>query len=243
MMHFHFIALFPEVINQWMTSSILGRARNAGLFDFTVHQLRDFSEDKHRTVDDTSYGGGGGMVLKVEPLAKAVETLWNQYGRDNCLVINLSPSGQRLNQELVQQIGKYRQEHFILVCGHYEGTDERFVEHWTDIEVSLGDFVLTGGEIPAIALADALIRQLEGALGAPGACLTESFALKAHEGQLLEYPQYTKPAEFRGYKVPQILLSGDHGQIDQWRREQAYKKTLQRRPDLLCSPPPNKKQP
>lgn len=236
MKHFHFIALFPDVIRTWMTSSIIGRARAAGLFDFSLYSLRDFSHDKHRSVDDTPYGGGGGMILRIEPLVEAVESVWKTVGRENSLTIGLSPAGRPLNQALVETLLPPQNEktHLILVCGHYEGIDQRFLDHWVDFEVSMGDFVLTGGELPAAALADALIRQMDGALGAPSGSVTESFRLsKPGLGRLVEYPHYTKPAEFRGFRIPEILLSGHHEKIEEWRSDQALEKTRRYRPDLL----------
>lgn len=229
---FHFLTLFPETITPWLSTSILGRARDAGLFDFKTWNLRDFATDKHRTVDDVAYGGGGGMVLKLDPLVRAVETI----GEAGPLTtIYFSPTGRRLSDALIQEF--LPPKNFLLVCGHYEGVDERFLEGWVDVEISLGDFVLTGGELPALAFADALIRQLDGSLGAEDAARTESFALKdpATGLPLLEYPHYTRPADFRGRQVPDVLLSGDHGAVAHWRSEQSLRRTRLRRPDLLTT--------
>jgi tRNA (guanine37-N1)-methyltransferase len=237
LIQFHFITLFPETIEVWLGTSIPGRARKAGLFDYTVVQLRDFAHNTHRTVDDVAYGGGGGMVLKVEPLAEAVETLWEKLGRENCRTVYFSPAGRRLNQKTLDELHPRHSGagHLILICGHYEGVDQRFIDGWVDEEISLGDFVLTGGELPALCLADALIRQQDGVLGYEAAPLDESFRLKdpGSDAPLLEYPQYTRPADFRGQKVPEILLSGNHEKVRQWRLEASRERTKSRRPDLL----------
>ena len=237
MIHFHFITLFPETIAVWLNTSIPGRARQAGLFDFTTLQLREFATDTHRTVDDVAYGGGGGMVLKAEPLASAVESIWAKLGRENCRTIYFSPAGRRLDQTVLDEFhpGGGGPSHFILVCGHYEGVDQRFIDGWIDAEVSLGDFVVTGGELAALCLADALLRQQKGVLGYEEASREESFRLRSpdHLSALLEYPQYTRPADFRGNKVPEILLGGNHEKVRQWRLEQALRRTQVRRPDLL----------
>ncbi len=237
MIHFHFITLFPETVEVWLNTSIPGRARAAGLFDYSTVQLREFTKDVHRTVDDVAYGGGGGMVLKVEPLVEAVESLWAKHGQKNCRTIYFSPAGRRLNQQTLDELHPDRggPKQIILICGHYEGVDERFIEGWIDLEISIGDFVVTGGELPALCLTDALIRQQEGALGCQGASEEESFRLKSPDtaSPLLEYPQYTRPAEFRGRKVPDVLLSGNHEKVRQWRLAQARSRTETRRPDLL----------
>jgi len=235
--HFHFITLFPETIRIWLTSSILGRAHEAGLFDFDLYQLRDFSQDKHRAVDDLAYGGGGGMVLRVEPLVAAVESILERTQRDKSLIIYFSPAGQPLNQPLIDNLTpspNHAIRHLILVCGHYEGVDQRFIDHWTDLQVSLGDFVLSGGELPAVALADSLIRQLEGTLAHENASKKESFSLSdpTNQAPLLEYPHYTRPAEFRGHRVPDILLSGHHEKVSSWRLEQSRERTRRIRPEL-----------
>lgn len=231
---FHFITLFPETVNVWMSSSIVGRAHKAGFFDYKIYQLRDYSTDKHLNVDDVAYGGGGGMVLQVEPLSKAVESIWATLGKSNCLVIYFSPAGKPMTHEVVKTFALNKQiEHFIFVCGHYEGVDQRFIDHWVDEEISLGDFVLTGGELPALALADAMIRQIDGTLGSETRASSESFSLSSDNRPLLEYPHYTRPAEYLGHKVPEILMSGNHQKIAEWRTEQAKLKTRTKRPDLL----------
>lgn len=231
---FHFITLFPETIETWLTCSILGRAHKSKLFDFKTYQLRSFSTDKHLNVDDVAYGGGGGMVLRIEPLSRAVESIWNDVGRESCRVVYFSPVGKRINHQLVKEWAQTGQtQHFIFICGHYEGVDQRFIDHWVDEEISLGDFVLTGGELPAVAMADAMIRQLEGTLDSANRTKEESFSLSSGNRPLLEYPHYTRPAEYLGYKVPDILLSGNHEKIEQWRLEQAKKRTATKRPDLF----------
>lgn len=232
--HFSFITLFPDAIRVWLTTSILGRAHEKGLFTFDCVQLRDFSIDRHRSVDDTPYGGGGGMVLRLEPLVAAVESL--KATSPSPSVVCFTPAGKPLNVEMLESLSQAEgPRHFAFVCGHYEGIDQRFIEGWVDLEVSLGDFVLTGGELPAVAMADALIRRLAGTLSAESAVREESFSLRedATQSRLLEYPHYTRPAEFRGRRVPEILLSGDHARIESWRKQQALERTRAARPDLL----------
>ena len=223
--HFDFITLFPDAIEVWLRTSILGRALEKELFSFRLVQLRDFSTDRYRSVDDSPYGGGGGMVLRVEPLVAAVELLKQQA--PHAEVVSFSPRGERLDTPLIDTLtGRPGPHHWILVCGHYEGLDQRFLDNWVDREVSLGDFVLTGGELPAVAFADALIRRVEGTLSDSSAHQAESFSIRDSDGRrLLEYPHYTRPAEFRGHKVPDVLLSGDHARIAHWRLEQARERT------------------
>jgi tRNA (guanine37-N1)-methyltransferase len=216
-----------------LQESILGRALEAGLVKVNFVQIRDFAKDKHRTVDDQPYGGGPGMVMRCEPLYAAWEAARNKSDT-RCYTILLSPQGAPLKQARLEAWAKGEIRRFILVCGRYEGVDERFIEECVDEEISLGDFVLSGGEIPALALIDGLMRLLPGALGNQESAAGESFS-SATEG-LLEYPQYTRPPEFRGRKVPEILLSGDHAKIARWRRALSLERTQARRPDLL----PNK---
>lgn len=232
--HFHFLTLFPEVIDSWMNTSILGRARDKGIFNFSSYQLRNFSKDNYRSVDDVAYGGGGGMVIRVDCLVDAIEHIHSQLGSETSRVIYFSPGGRTLNQDTVDSYLRINTDkHLILVCGHYEGVDQRFIDHWVDDEVSLGDFVLTGGELPALAFADSLCRHLEGTLKDKELSQNESFSLSNQGKRLLEYPHYTRPSDFRGHRVPDILLSGDHSKIAQWRNEQALERTKARRPDLL----------
>ena len=198
------------------------RAQESGIVDLRIHNLRDWTADKHHIVDDAPFGGGQGMVMKPEPIFAAVEGLRNQTSR----VVLMSPAGGRLDQQKAAQLSQER--HLIIICGHYEGVDHRVIEHLVDLEISIGDYVLTNGAIAAVVLVDAIVRLLPGALGHDQSALDDSF----NDG-LLEAPQYTRPAEFRGWKVPQVLLSGNHVEIAKWRREQAVKRTRENRPDLL----------
>ncbi len=205
-----------------LDESIIKRARESGLLDLTVHNIRDYTHDRHRTVDDKPFGGGAGMLLKPEPIFEAVESL----AREKTRVVLLPPSGQTFNQAIARNLA--RQEHLLVVCGSYEGFDERVRQALADDEISIGDFVLTNGALPAMVIIDAVTRLLPGALGDDESARDESFS----QG-LLEYPQYTRPAEFRGMKVPEVLLSGNHAEIARWRAEQAKKRTAERRPELL----------
>ena len=217
------VTLFPDMFTGPFGESIVARAVKAGIVEIHLHNLRDWTTDRHRTVDDRPFGGGAGMVMKPEPLFKAVEAL--RRGPESQVVL-LTPQGDLLGQPLVAALAQ--QPHLILICGHYEGVDERFVEHAVDREVSIGDYVLSGGELPAMVLVDAIVRLLPGALGSP-----ESAADESHSDGLLEYPHYTRPADFRGWTVPEVLLSGHHGEVEKWRRQQAVERTRRRRPDLL----------
>ncbi len=225
--HFAFVTLFPEAIEVWLNTSILGRAHRRGLFTFETVQLRDFSQNKHRAVDDSPYGGGSGMVLRIEPLVAAVESIRERFPQAK--VIYFSPRGRRLNTGLLEALNTEggTVPAYILVCGHYEGVDERFCRGFVDMEISLGDFVLTGGELPAVAFADALIRRLDGTLSSPEAHQQESFSIldELSGERLLEYPHFTRPPEFRGMKVPEVLLSGNHLEIQKWRNHQALQIT------------------
>lgn len=217
-----FVSLFPEYFEAAMKSSIIGRAVNAGHMDWDFIQIRDFSLDKHHRVDDTPYGGGAGLVMKPEPLVSAIEASRERY--PNGHVVLMSPQGRQFDHSQARRLSSY--ECLILVCGHYEGIDER-VRSYVDEEVSIGDFVLTGGELAALVVSDAVSRLWPGVLGNDTSCLEESFS----EGWL-EYPQYTRPAEFRGECVPEVLLGGNHGAVDQWRRCESIRRTRERRPDL-----------
>ena len=229
-MRIDIITLFPKMFEPVFSLSILGRARRQGSLQIVVHNLRDYTYDRHRTVDDTPYGGGSGMVLKPEPLYDAVEAVKSidfTFQREALReVVFLTPQGKPFKQDTANELTKLDQ--LILVCGHYEGFDERARELLADREISIGDFVLTGGEIPAMAVTDAVSRLLPGVLGDEYSAYEESFS-----EDLLEYPQYTRPRVFRGLEVPEILLSGNHKEIAKWRKKKSIKRTTERRPDLL----------
>ena len=214
--------IFPGIFEAPLRESLLGRAIGEGLVDIRVHDLREWSEDRHRMVDDTAYGGGPGMVMKPEPFFAAVESLDPDRGR----ALLLSPAGRRLDQAFVRELAG--EEHLALLCGRYEGVDERVVEGLPAEEVSIGDYVLAGGEVPALVVIEAVTRLVPGVIGKEESHERDSFA----EPRLLDHPQYTRPAEFRGMAVPEVLLSGDHGAIDRWRREAAREKSRRNRPDL-----------
>ncbi|QFG02116.1 tRNA (guanosine(37)-N1)-methyltransferase TrmD [Tepidiforma bonchosmolovskayae] len=219
------LTLFPEAFRGPLDVSIVKRAREDGLLDLHIHDIREHATDRHRTVDDYPFGGGQGMVMRVDVLDRALEHVRAQ-APERGLVVYLTPAGERLNDRIVRELAA--EPRLILVCGRYEGVDERFVEHCVDREISIGDYVLTGGELPAMVLIDAVTRHIPGALGDAASPEEESFA----DG-LLEHPQYTRPAEYRGWKVPEVLLSGHHAKIAAWRREQRLARTRERRPDLL----------
>jgi tRNA (guanine37-N1)-methyltransferase len=227
-MQFEVFSLFPEVFPQYLESSILSRARQRGLLSVRVHNIRDFTHDKHSTTDDLPYGGGGGMVMKPEPVFEAVESVLGNMApmSESCPIILLTPQGRVFNHAIAQDLA--RLERIALICGRYEGVDERIRSNLATDEISIGDYVLTGGELPALVLIDAVVRLLPGSLGDPDGAADDS-----HASGLLEYPHYTRPPDFRGQAVPDVLLSGDHARIDRWRHEQSLLRTLQRRPDLL----------
>ena len=216
------LTLFPGMFAGPLDESIIKRARQKGLLDLNIHDLRTWTHDRHRTVDDRPFGGGPGMLLKPEPLFEAIEAL----SREKTRVIQLSPSGRKFEQSIARELAKA--EDLLFVTGHYEGVDERVREVLVDDELSIGDYVLTNGALPAMVVVDAVTRLLPGVLGDDESSHDESFS-----AGLLEYPQYTRPAEFRGMKVPDMLLSGNHAEIEKWRREQERQRTQQRRPDLL----------
>jgi len=218
------LTLFPGMFAGPLDESIIQRARQAGRLGLRVYNLRDYTHDRHRTVDDRPYGGGPGMVLKPEPLFEALEQLAGETAR----VILLTPSGRRFDQATARELSI--NQHLILICGSYEGIDERVRISWVDDEMSIGDFVLTNGALPAMVIIDAVVRLLPGVLGDDESALDESFS-----HGLLEYPHYTRPAEYRGLKVPEVLLSGHHAQIAEWRTQQARQRTAARRPDLLAN--------
>jgi tRNA (guanine37-N1)-methyltransferase len=215
------ITLFPELLEGPLAASLLGKGIEAGHLDVRVHDLRAHGLGKHRSVDDTPYGGGAGMVMRPEPVFSSVEAI-----EGDPHVVLMSPRGRRLDHATVVRLASLA--HVAIVCGRYEGVDERVSEHLVDEEISIGDYVLSGGELPALVLIEALSRYVPGVLGNE-----ESLSSESHAAGLLEYPQYTRPPEFRGWEVPEILLSGDHAAIDAWRREQSESATRARRPDLL----------
>ena len=220
------VTAFPGMVEGPLGFSIVRRAREAGLVDVRVHDLRDYTVDRHKKIDDTPYGGGGGMVLMPEPLFAAVEALRGAVSEAGTRTILFCPQGQRYDQETARRLAGF--DRLILLCGRYEGVDERVREHLADESISIGDYVLTGGEIPALVLIDSITRLLPGALGDAEATRHDTFS----EG-MFDFPQYTRPADFRGHRVPEILLSGDHARIEAWRRERALEKTARDRPDLL----------
>ncbi len=229
-MQFEVFTLLPEVFPPYLESSILQRARQRGLIDVRVHNIRDYTHDKHHTTDDTPYGGGGGMVMKPEPVFEAVESVLGlDAGQAQPVptpVILLTPQGRVFNQRIAEELSGH--ERIALLCGRYEGVDERIREHLVTDEISIGDYVLTGCELPALMIIDAVSRLNPGVLGDPTGAQDDS-----HSMGLLEYSHYTKPSEFRGWKVPDVLLSGDHAKIEKWRREQALTRTFHKRPDML----------
>jgi tRNA (guanine37-N1)-methyltransferase len=218
------VTLFPEICRAPLGESIMKRAQKNGIVDLYIHNLRDWTTDKHQIVDDAPFGGGQGMVMKPEPIFAAVEDLRNQTSK----VVLLSPAGRRFDQEMAAELSG--ESHLIIICGHYEGVDHRVIEHLIDLEISIGDYVLTNGAIAAVVLADAVVRLMPGVLGHEQSAVDDSFSRG-----LLEAPQYTRPAEFRSWKVPDVLLSGNHAEIESWRREQSIKRTRENRPDLLGS--------
>ncbi len=232
-MQFEVFTLLPEVFPSYLETSIIKRARERGLVKFNIHNIRDYTHDRHHTTDDMPYGGGGGMVMKPEPVFEAVESVLGLASsptppelESNIPIILLTPQGRVFNQTIATELSQH--SHIALLCGRYEGLDERIREHLVTDEISIGDYVLTGGELPALILIDAVTRLLPDVLGDPTGAEDDSHAMG-----LLEYPHYTRPPEFRGWKVPDVLLSGDHGKIEKWRREQALERTFRKRPDML----------
>ncbi|MDM7998876.1 MAG: tRNA (guanosine(37)-N1)-methyltransferase TrmD [Dehalococcoidia bacterium] len=226
-MRIDILSLFPRMFEGPFGESIVKRAVDAGLVSIFIHNFREFAHDKHGTVDDYSFGGGEGMVLKPEPLFEAVESIRATLGDSAGPVILLTPQGRLFCHQIAQELS--RQQNLILICGHYEGVDERVRQHLATDEISIGDYVITGGELAAMVVVDAVVRLLPGALGSDRAASEDSYA----KG-FLEYPQYTRPRVYRGWEVPEVLLSGNHQEIARWRMEQAIERTLLRRPDLLA---------
>ena len=231
-MEIHILTLFPDMFSGPFGESIIKRARDSGLIDIHLHNIRDYARDKHRIVDDSPYGGGAGMVMKPEPIFEAVEEVVSTIRRElgepgkGVPVILLTPHGRVFSQETAREL--FGESHLVLICGHYEGIDARVGRHLATHEISLGDYVLTGGELAAMVVTDAVVRLISGVLGS-----SESLEDESHSNGLLQYPQYTRPPEYHGLSVPDVLLSGNHGEIARWRREQAVLETMRNRPDLL----------
>lgn len=223
-MKFDILTIFPEIFDAILGSSIIGRAQEKGLVSVDAHNIRDFSKDKHKKTDDYPYGGGNGLVMLAQPIYDAYRSIVKELDYKPHFIY-MSPQGKPLDQKLVEDLSKH--EHIILLCGHYEGVDERILEELVDEEISIGDYVLTGGELPAMVLVDAISRTIPGVLSNE-----ESYEEESHKDGLLEYPQYTRPADFMGKQVPEVLLSGHHANITKWRRLQALKRTKARRPDM-----------
>ena len=230
-MHIDILTLFPQMFDSPFSTGIFQRAIDRKLVSISLHNIRDYTHDKHRTVDDYPYGGGVGMILKPGPVFEAIESIKSEQGvasqeSSRLPVILLTPQGRRFSQEIACELSRYG--HLILICGRYEGVDERVREHLVTDEISIGDYVLSGGELAAMVVVDAVVRLLPGVLGSEASAADDS-----HATGLLEYPQYTRPAAYQGWPVPQVLLSGNHAQIAKWRREQAIQRTSERRPELL----------
>jgi tRNA (guanine37-N1)-methyltransferase len=223
------LTLFPEICRAPLGESIMKRAQEKGIVDLHIHNLRDWTTDQHHIVDDSPFGGGQGMVMKPEPIFAAVEDLRHQTSNikhQTSKIVLMSPAGRRLHQQMAGELSS--ESHLIIICGHYEGVDHRVIEHLVDLEISIGDYVLTNGAIAAVILVDAVVRLLPGTLGHEQSAADDSFSRG-----LLEGPQYTRPAEFRGWKVPDVLLSGNHAEIEEWRKKEAMRRTRENRPDLL----------
>jgi tRNA (guanine37-N1)-methyltransferase len=225
-MRFDIITVFPELFTGVLECGILRRARQSGLVDIRIINLRDFAKDKHRSVDDRPYGGGEGMVFMPGPLFEAIEFCRGGEMDWKGQVVLMSPQGKTWSQDSAAEFSTI--PHLLLICGRYEGVDQRVIDNLVDREISIGDFILTGGEIPAMAVLDSVVRLIPGALGCSDSAVNESFTTG-----LLDHPQYTRPAEYRGYSVPEVLLSGDHAKIEKWRKEQAIDKTKRARPELI----------
>jgi len=219
------LTLFPEICRAPLSESIMKRAQENKIVDLRIHNLRDWTKDKHRIVDDAPFGGGQGMVMKPEPIFAAVEELRAQVDEKSKIIL-MSPAGRRFDQPMAERFS--REPHLIVICGHYEGVDYRVIEHLVDLEISIGDYVLTNGAIAAVVLVDAIVRLLPGALGHEQSAADDSFS-----AGLLEAPQYTRPAEFRDWQVPDVLVSGNHAEIAAWRKKEALRRTRENRPDLL----------
>lgn len=218
--------LFPDMCEAVLSESIVGRGRREGCIDIRCHNIRDYTLDKHRRVDDKPYGGGTGMLMQAQPVYDCICEIKRQAGTENSRLVYLSPQGRTLNQQLVRELAA--EQHLILLCGHYEGVDQRVLDELQAEEISVGDYVVTGGELPALIIADAVARLQPGVL--PN---EDAYSIESHFDGLLEYPQYTRPEEWRGRRVPEVLLSGHHGNVDKWQREMAEEVTRLKRPDML----------
>jgi tRNA (guanine37-N1)-methyltransferase len=225
-MRIDILTLFPQMFDGVFSYSIIGRAKERGLIDVRLYDIRAYTHDKHHIVDDYPFGGGPGMVLKPEPIFEAVEVIAKEIGMPDMPTILLSPQGRLFNQKVARQLAEYQQ--FILICGRYEGIDERVGDYLANDEISVGDYVLNGGEVAAMVVVDCVVRLLPGVVGSD-----ESIVEDSHSEGLLEYPQYTRPVAYRNWEVPSVLLSGNHGQIARWRRQQSLLRTAKRRPELL----------
>jgi len=226
-MKFDIVTIFPAMVTAGLAVGVIGRARGAGLLDIAVHDLRDFTNDRHRVVDDVSFGGGPGMVLKPEPMFVAIDTISEQRGTPDAVLL-MSPAGTTFSQSHARRFAAM--QHIVMLCGRYEGIDERVREHLATEEISIGDYVLSGGELPALVVVDAVSRLVPGVVGDEQSVDADSFTRG-----LLDYPHYTRPAEYRGHKVPAVLVSGHHGEIRKWRRREALRRTAERRPELLAT--------
>jgi tRNA (guanine37-N1)-methyltransferase len=225
MLRFDILSIFPEMFKSPFDASLLKKARDKGIIDLHLHNIRDYAQDKHHMTDDAPYGGGGGMIMKVEPIERALSAVITD--RERALIILMTPQGEPFEQKTAEALASYEQ--IVVVCGHYEGLDERIRQYLVDREISIGDYILTGGELAAMVLVDAVSRLVPGVLGNSDSAACDSFSTA-----ILEYPQYTRPAEYKGWRVPDVLLSGNHKEIDLWRRKASLRRTWLRRPDLLA---------
>ena len=225
MINFDILSIFPEMFASPLNFSLLKKAQAKGIINISLHDIRNWADDKHKMTDDSPYGGGCGMVMKLEPVEKALSSIRKKY-KGNSTVILMTPQGEVFNQKIAEELSKKKR--IIIICGRYEGVDERIREHLVDREISIGDYILTGGEIAALVLVDAVSRLLPDFLGNPESKLCESFSQN-----LLEYPQYTRPADYKGWEVPDVLISGNHAEIERWRKKESLRKTFKRKPDLL----------
>jgi tRNA (guanine37-N1)-methyltransferase len=223
--NFEVLSIFPEMFISPLNFSLLKKAQEKGIINIRLHDIRHWADDKHKMTDDAPYGGGCGMVMKLEPVEKALASIKKKH-EENSLVVLMTPQGEVFNQKIAQELSEKKR--IIIICGRYEGVDERIREHLVDREISIGDYILTGGELGALVLIDAVSRLIPDFLGNPESKFSESFS-----GNLLEYPQYTRPAEYKGWGVPDVLISGNHAEIELWRKKESLRRTYERRPDLL----------